>query len=111
MYPASSPQAIAAADLNARSLIVLDDGWSGQNPNPIPYIGQDNTLRAGDTVTGLVGTLDYGPINSDTSIRDYRLQPTSAPTITRVNPRPASPEAVGGNVKVASFNVLNYFQW
>ena len=108
-YPASSPQAIAAADLNARSLIVLDDGWSGQNPNPIPYIGQDNTLRAGDTVTGLVGTLDYGPINSDTSIRDYRLQPTSAPTITRVNPRPASPAAVGGNVKVASFNVLNYF--
>ncbi|HSL43821.1 MAG TPA: ExeM/NucH family extracellular endonuclease [Anaerolineales bacterium] len=108
-YDAGSPQAIAAADLNARSLIVLDDGWSGQNPNPIPYIGQDQTLRAGDTVTGLVGTLDYGPINSDTNIRDYRLQPTASPTITRVNARPAAPEAVGGNVKVASFNVLNYF--
>jgi uncharacterized protein len=108
-YDAGSAPAIAAADLNARSLIVLDDGVSAQNPNPIPYIGTGNTLRAGDTVTGLVGTLDYGPINSDTSIRDYRLQPTSSPTITRVNTRTAAPEAVGGNVKVASFNVLNYF--
>src|SRR5215213_7858279 len=108
-YPASSPQAIAAADLNARSLIVLDDAASAQNPNPIPYIGQDNTLRAGDTVTGLTGVLDFGPINSDTTIRDYRVQPTSAVSFTRGNARTAAPEPVGGNLKVASFNVLNYF--
>jgi uncharacterized protein len=105
----NSPGAIAQFDLNARRLIVLDDAFSGQNPNPIPYIGQDNTLRAGDTVAGITGTLDFGPINSVTTIRDYRVQPTVAPVITRANQRTAAPEAVGGNVKVASFNVLNYF--
>jgi uncharacterized protein len=104
-----SAGAIAQAELNARRLIVLDDAFSGQNPAPIPFIGLNNTLRAGDTVAGITGTLDFGPINSDTTIRDYRVQPTVAPVITRVNQRTAAPEAVGGNVKVASFNVLNYF--
>jgi endonuclease/exonuclease/phosphatase family metal-dependent hydrolase len=32
-----------------------------------------------------------------------------APVFTRSNPRTAAPAAVGGNVKVASFNVLNFF--
>jgi len=97
-------------DLNARRILVLDDGYSGQNPSPIPYIGEDDTLRAGDTVIGLTGTLDYGPINATSPyIYDYRLQPTEPVTFTRANARPAVPDAVGGNVKVASFNVLNYF--
>ncbi|MEW5870712.1 MAG: ExeM/NucH family extracellular endonuclease [Chloroflexota bacterium] len=96
-------------DLNARRLLVMDDGSSAQNPNPIPYIGQDNTLRAGDTLANLTGVIDYGLISSDGTTRDYRLHPTVAPNITRVNERTAAPEAVGGNLKVASFNVLNYF--
>lgn len=97
-------------ELNARRMLVLDDGYSGQNPSPIPYIGADDTLRAGDTVAGLTGTLDYGPINSTSPyIYDYRLQPTQPVSFTRVNARTAAPAAVGGNVTVASFNVLNYF--
>jgi predicted extracellular nuclease len=39
----------------------------------------------------------------------YRIQPTGGATYTAVNPRPASPDDVGGGVQVASFNVLNYF--
>ncbi len=96
-------------ELNARRILVLDDGYSGQNPNPIPFIGPDNTLRAGDVVTGLTGTLDYGPISSTSSIRDYRLQPTEPVSFTRVNARPVAPAAVGGNVRVATFNTLNWF--
>ncbi|HTP10291.1 MAG TPA: ExeM/NucH family extracellular endonuclease, partial [Anaerolineae bacterium] len=99
-------------DLNLRRMIVLDDGSSAQNPNPIPYIGADNTLRAGDTITNLTGVIDYGPINSDTSIRHYRLQPVqplNTITFTRVNARSSTPPDVGGSLKVASFNVLNYF--
>lgn len=96
-------------ELNARRILVLDDGYSGQNPAPIPYIGVDNTLRAGDTVAGLTGTLDYGSISSTSSIRDYRLQPTQPVSFARVNARPAAPEAVGGNVRVATFNTLNWF--
>lgn len=109
VYEAGTAQAIALADENARRLIVLDDATSRQNPNPIPYIGADNTLRAGDTTPGLTGVLDFGPINSDSNIRDYRVQPTQPVSFTRGNQRTAAPEAVGGNAKVASFNVLNYF--
>ncbi len=108
-FAPGSAGALALADLNQRSLLVLDDGFGGQNPNPIPYIGEDNTLRAGDAVTTLTGVIDWGSINSNSAIRDYRLHPTTAPTFTRVNGRTAAPEPVGGNLKVSAFNVLNYF--
>lgn len=102
-------------EYNLRRMIVLDDGSSAQNPNPIPYLGADNTLRAGDTISNLIGVIDYGPINSDTAIQHYRLQPTAPVTFTRANPRPIDPPNVGappngdGSIRVASFNVLNYF--
>jgi predicted extracellular nuclease len=41
--------------------------------------------------------------------RDYRLQPTEAPVFSSENPRTLVPDDVGGNLKVAAFNVLNYF--
>ena len=105
-----TPEAAALADANVRSSIVLDDGTSAQNPNPIPYIGQDNTLRAGDTVQGLTGVIDYGlATDSSAGPADYRIHPTAPPAITRAHPRSAAPAEVGGNLKVASFNVLNYF--
>ncbi|MBP7689032.1 MAG: ExeM/NucH family extracellular endonuclease, partial [Thermoflexales bacterium] len=97
------------AELNARRMLVLDDGSTAQNPNPVPYLGVDNTLRAGDIVTNLTGVIDYGAINSNAAIRHYRLQPIGPVTISRAHPRTAAPEAVGGSIRVASFNVLNYF--
>jgi predicted extracellular nuclease len=109
-FPAGTPEALALADRNRRSMFVLDDAFSGQNPNPIPYIGADGVQRAGDAIVGgLTGVLDFGAINSNTSIRDYRLQPTVAPTFQSINDRTAKPERVGGDLKIASFNVLNYF--
>ncbi len=108
-FPPGSPAAVALADENARRLLVLDDGRTSQNPNPIPYIGADDTLRAGDTVAGLTGVLDYGSITASAAPRDYRLQPTVAPVFTRVNHRTSAPPAVGGDLSVAAFNVLNYF--
>ncbi|NEQ20819.1 MAG: ExeM/NucH family extracellular endonuclease [Microcoleus sp. SIO2G3] len=89
-------------NLNNTRQILLDDGSNSQNPTSIPYLNADNTLRNGDTTTNLTGVLDYG-------FGDYRLQPTVTPTFEQTNPRTAAPEEVGGNVKVASFNVLNYF--
>ncbi|HUG25813.1 ExeM/NucH family extracellular endonuclease [Piscinibacter sp.] len=105
-----TPEAAALADANLRSSIVLDDGTSLQNPSPIPYIGQDATLRAGDTVQSLTGVIDYGlATDSSAGPADYRIHPTVAPAITRAHPRSAAPSDVGGNLRVASFNVLNYF--
>lgn len=109
----NSTDAINLRDFNQRNLIVLDDGRTGnanQNPNPLAYVGADNTVRAGDEVTNLIGILHYDRINPS-GANEYTFHPTAAPTITRTNPRPAAPATVTGthNVKVASFNVLNYF--
>ncbi|MBA3531801.1 MAG: ExeM/NucH family extracellular endonuclease [Ardenticatenales bacterium] len=98
------------ADGNARRSFVLDDGRTIQNPNPLPYIGADNTIRAGDTTTGLTGFLSYGAVNASTpATLGYILHPRTTPTFVRENPRTAAPDPVGGNVKVSSYNVLNYF--
>ena len=98
------------SDKNARSRITLDDGSSAQNPYPIPFIGEDNTLRAGDVTQTITGYIDHGLITaSATGPRDYKIHPTITPVFSRENPRTTAPNAVGGNVKVASFNVLNYF--
>jgi uncharacterized protein len=93
---------------NAKNLlerIVLDDGSSAQNPNPTPHMsaaGSAGTRRIGDTVQMLTGVLSN-------SVGVYRIHPTTAPVFTAVNPRSAAAPAVNGTLKVASFNVLNYF--
>jgi hypothetical protein len=106
-------------DLNTRRSFVLDNGatdGNGENPNPIPYIirqgtnPDDYTLRAGDVTTNVVGLLEEGQLGS--SDNGYRLHPVPNPdaiTFTRGNPRTSAPADVGGDVTVASFNVLNYF--
>jgi predicted extracellular nuclease len=110
LYRPGTAAALALADQNLRASLILDDATSVQNPNPIPYIGADNTLRAGDTLASLTGVLDYGLATSDnTGLADWRIQPAVAPVITRAHLRTATPAALGGNLKVASFNVLNYF--
>jgi uncharacterized protein len=90
---------------NRLERIVLDDGSSAQNPNPIPYLSEPGiagTRRIGDTVTGLTGVLSH-------NFGAYRVHPVSTPTFAITNPRPAAAPAVAGTLKVASFNVLNYF--
>lgn len=114
-----SADALELADTNARCSLVLDDGQDinrfGDNPDPVPYLGPPPpaVIRAGDTVSNLIGVLDYGRINFNAdeaaTARDYRLHPTVAPVFTAVNTRPTEPEEVGGSLRVASFNVLNYF--
>lgn len=105
-YPAGTNEAQALIAANAHNLIVLDDGIF-VTPPTIPYIGQDNTVRSGDTVADLTGVVDFGAIGGGGAA--YKLQPTQAPQFSRDNPRAASPELPAGNVKVASANVLNFF--
>jgi hypothetical protein len=101
------------APANARTLanslrrITLDDSLGTQNPanlrhpNGNPF-SLSNRFRGGDTVQNTVGVLGY-----DFGL--YRIQPTGPATYTSVNPRPASPEPVGGGLRVAAMNTLNYF--
>jgi uncharacterized protein len=95
-----APAVQAAAD-NASRSILLDDGRDGTLRQPIRYIAPGDTVRRGDTVAALEGVLSFG-------FGAYRIQPTGTVTFAERNPRPAAP-SVGGDLQVASFNVLNYF--
>ncbi len=94
--------------LNDRSRILLDDGNGQQNIDPTFYpqggLSATNTLRVGDTTPGLTGVLDQ-------RFSAYRVQPVDPADVefTPGNPRAATPHSVGGDVQVAAFNVLNYF--
>jgi predicted extracellular nuclease len=102
--PGAAANALQAQ--NDLSRIVLDDANGAQNKDPViypaPELSAANTLRGGATVTGLTAVLDQ---RFDT----YRLQPVGTVNFVNTNPRTAVPAPVGGNLKVASFNVLNYF--
>lgn len=107
-----SAEALNLADENARRRILLDDGRTTQNPDPVPYLAADNTVRAGDTVDSITGVIDYGLATSDgANWGDYKIHPLdlSAVSFTRVNERTTVPASVGGNIKIASANVLNFF--
>jgi uncharacterized protein len=99
--------AIDLATENSLRKITLDDVNSAQNPatlrhpNGMPF-SLDNLFRGGDLVQNAIGVLGY-------DFNLYRIMPTGPAEYTEVNPRPAAPDHVGGNLKVASFNVLNYF--
>jgi predicted extracellular nuclease len=99
--------ALARLTANLERRITLDDGLNVQNPPSIRHpngsaFSLANRFRGGDTVQNTIGVLgfDFGL---------YRIQPTGPADYTAVNQRPAAPEDVGGSVKVAAFNTLNYF--
>ncbi|MBN6055162.1 ExeM/NucH family extracellular endonuclease [Nonomuraea sp. RK-328] len=77
--------------------LLIDDGSTRQNPATLPPI-----VRTGQVAVGLTGVLGYG---FDT----YRLQPTRPVSYLDANPRLPKPFPVIGNVRVASFNTLNWF--
>lgn len=92
------PSAITLQTLNKRNKIILDDG-SNKDPVLGPF---PQTLRSGDSVQGIIGILSF-------DFRKYRVHPLSIQNILTLNPRPDKPEPVGGTIKIASFNVENYF--
>jgi hypothetical protein len=102
--PGAPAQAVLAE--NNRSRIILDDASNTQNNDPTLYpqggLSATNTLRVGDTLPGLTGVLEF-------RFSAYRIQPVGPVEFTGTNLRTLAPEDVGGNLKVASFNVLNYF--
>jgi 5'-nucleotidase len=116
LYRPGTPEALAQAAANKLAKVLLDDGsstnlsTSGQLP---PYVYPDAPLRVGDQVEAFAPTvLSYG-------FNEWRLQPTTPVTATTpplqrttfksTNPRTPAPEDVGGDLRIASMNVLNYF--
>ncbi|MFI6732244.1 ExeM/NucH family extracellular endonuclease [Nonomuraea sp. NPDC050451] len=83
--------------LGVRRSLLIDDGSTRENPATLPPI-----VRTGDVAFGVTGVLGYG-------FGKYRLQPTKPIDYKNANPRLPKPFPVIGNVKVASFNTLNWF--
>ncbi len=82
--------------------LILDDGSYRSFPESVPYLDEHGTRRTGSTLDGLTGVLAW-------AFDDYRLHPTRPPQFVDANPRPSPPEAVSDGIRVAAFNVQNYF--
>lgn len=89
--------------------ILLDDGSEASNPDPARHpngleFTLDNIFRGGDKLSNVIGVMDY-------NFSKYRIQPTAGADYEAVNARTSAPDVieVPGSLKVASFNVLNYF--
>ena len=106
IFEPDSADAAQLATANQLGRITIDDGRSAQNPNPAIHpngsaFDLSNLFRGGDVVSGVSGVMDF-------SFGLYRIQPTAGAGFTVANHRPALPD-VGGRLRVAGFNVLNYF--
>jgi uncharacterized protein len=102
-----TPEAAAVAAGNSLRSITLDDGVSARvTVGTRPYLTRDTPVRVGDELTFTEPVvLGYG---FDT----WRLQPadgTADGVFAPQDTRTAAPEPVGGDVQLATFNVLNYF--
>jgi predicted extracellular nuclease len=118
VVPPGAPAAAAQAanDLNR---LIIDDGTNLQNPDPIVFgrggqpLSASNTLRGGDTATGIVGVLSYTWAGNAASGNAFRVRPVGAmggaAAFVAANPRPAEAPEFTGSLRVASMNLLNFF--
>lgn len=95
------------AEQQTLNRIILDDGSTRQNPATVPYPAPEltsfNTVRSGDQVQPVLGVINY-------AFDEYRIQPVEEPVIVPTNARTEAPNLPEeGSLRVASFNVLNYF--
>lgn len=104
----------------AKRRIILDDGNNSQNYAltsglPLPYptggLSITNRFRGGDSINQLTGVLHWS-FAGQSGTDAWRIRPVEALVdynFTSANPRKTVAPQVGGTLKVASFNVLNYF--
>lgn len=97
-----SPTEVALPGVDANNIAALNEqNKLILNKSSFTYTDSNNTLRTGNKVTRLQGTLYY-------SNGTYSISPTVQPVFSG-NERTSSPGDVGGcNLKVASFNVEYY---
>ncbi|MDX1467890.1 MAG: ExeM/NucH family extracellular endonuclease [Acidimicrobiia bacterium] len=100
-FPQGSGAMDAFADDNMDKVVMLEDGSRFSNPSPVPFLSGDGTLRLGDVTTNPTGAIYY-------DFGNYKLVNSTDPVFTPTNVRGSAPN-VGGDLTVASFNVLNYW--
>ncbi len=105
-----SAEALALRAANKAGRILLDDARTTNLATaglPPAYLTKDDPVRVGDAVE------QFGPVVLGYGFNEWRLQPVDPANLTaafkNTNPRTPAPANVGGDIRVASFNVLNYF--
>ncbi len=115
--PAGSAAAQATAADNAARIVTLDDGSSANfssaaNENtPLPWLTPANPVSIGAAVTF------HSPVILDYRFSLWNFQPTTPvtndgsaiATFSDTRTGNAQPTAVGGDIRLATFNVENYF--
>ncbi|WP_428772681.1 ExeM/NucH family extracellular endonuclease [Vibrio sp.] len=116
LYPAGSELAQQQSVENAQRRLFVESDQKAAD-GQIPYYPQfgrsdadqdgstEDYLRVDDTLVGLEGVLSY-------SYGEYRLIATnllSQDNVRHNTPRTDEPEMYQGDLRIASFNVLNYF--
>ncbi|WP_051441752.1 ExeM/NucH family extracellular endonuclease [Arthrobacter sp. H14] len=114
--PVGSEEIAEVEASNAARSVTLDDGAStnffSQQNQPLPYLTMEEPARVGSPVhfeTNVVfdyrfGVWKFQPLTELNPVNAETVQPVSFE-----NTRTAAPEPVGGDITLASFNVLNYF--
>jgi predicted extracellular nuclease len=94
------------AENDARRLLIVDDGRGGDYPRRLwhlpPEPGPQAPYRTGSTVRGVEGVLDR-------RFDSWRLQLMAPVDAIDQAPRPDAPSRDRALLRVASFNVLNFF--
>ncbi|MCQ4055016.1 ExeM/NucH family extracellular endonuclease [Aeromonas sp. SG16] len=113
LHVASSPEAVALAAKNGSNRLVVESDYKAQD-GVLPWFpgwdADQGYLRIGDQLTGLEGVIVYNKdafrlvVPSDVTLSAGALLRT--PEDDR---QPAPARARGSNLRIGSFNVLNYF--
>ena len=120
--PATGAAYQAEVDRLEKESVYLDDGSSrnfldteypSNADTPLPYLSNDQPVRVGEKITFTK------PVVFDYRNNAWRFQPTTrltgdnadAQPVTFASTRTGTPDlqAVGGDIKLGTFNVLNYF--
>ncbi|GAB3399493.1 hypothetical protein GCM10027515_05940 [Schumannella luteola] len=115
--PGTAEYTAAVAD-NAKRGVTLDDGASinflasgngGNKDIPLPYLTKDNHISVGAAATFT------SPVIFDWRNNTWKFQPTTQLTAAGTAPATFSnvltpaPKTLNGDLRISSFNVLNYF--
>ncbi|QYJ97069.1 extracellular exonuclease ExeM [Shewanella alkalitolerans] len=109
LYPAMSDEAIALEAQNRANQLFIESDYKAKD-GEVPYFptfnAENGYIRVGDQLTNLQGVVSY-------SYNEYRLVATNeivAGDFIRGDDRSDAPAiATKGDIRVASFNVLNFF--
>lgn len=111
--------ALALQAANNLNRLIIDDNNNLQNTDPILFgrnglpLSASNTLRGGDTATGIIGVMNYNWAGNSASGNAYRVRPIGSLNgyinFEATNPRPLGAPAPSGSLRVAGMNLLNFF--